>query len=200
GSGGNDSLDGGEGNDLLNGNYGDDTLIGGAGSDTLNGYYGNDTLDGGSGDDILDGYRGNDIFIGGQGNDTLKGGYGHDTYRFNLGDGQDIIDELSGNDTLTFGAGIAYDQLWFSQQGNNLEISVIGTGDKTTIANWYSNANEQVETFQTNAGMTLLNTQVQQLVDAMAAFSSPAAGQLTLPDDVRAGLAPTLAVNWQTTA
>ncbi|MBL1278024.1 MAG: calcium-binding protein, partial [Ectothiorhodospiraceae bacterium] len=123
--------------------------------------------------------------------------YYNDSYLFNLGDGIDTIDEFNGNDTLTFGDGVTYDQLWFSQQGNDLEISVIGTDDSVTVANWYNGSADQVETIQTDTGMNLINTQVQQLVDAMAGFSPPSAGQLNLPDDVRAGLEPTLAATWQ---
>jgi len=87
--------------------------------------------------------------------------------------------------------------LWFTQQGDDLEISVMGTEDSVTVANWYANTSEQVETIETSAGMTLVSTQVQQLTDAMAAFSPPSAGQLTLPDDVRASLEPVLAATWQ---
>ncbi|NOZ53775.1 MAG: hypothetical protein GXP08_11675 [Gammaproteobacteria bacterium] len=108
------------------------------------------------------------------------------------------MQESRGNDTLLFGPDVAYDQLWFMKQGNNLQVSVIGTDDSITISNWFSNSNYQVESIQTNTGMNLVNTQVQQLTDAMAAFSPPSAGQLTLPDDARAGLAPVLAATWQT--
>ena len=207
---GNDTLIGGGGNDRLNGGDDNDTLIGGDGNDVLNGGRGSDTFIGGAGDDILGGsdsaerygqtrvngqYVGNS-YNGGTGNDQLIGTYYNDSYLFNLGDGADIISEVRGSDTLTFGADVAYDQLWFERQGNNLKVSVIGTDDSVTVSNWYSNSNYQVESIQVDAGMVLANTQVQQLVDAMAAFSPPAAGQLTLPDDVRAGLEPVLAANW----
>lgn len=58
---------------------------------------GNDTLTGGAGADTLD---------GGAGNDLLQGGNGDDVYRFNLGGGQDIINDIEGIDTLRFGAGV----------------------------------------------------------------------------------------------
>ncbi|PVZ34515.1 retention module-containing protein [Pseudomonas sp. URIL14HWK12:I11] len=56
---------------------GDDTLNGGNGNDILFGQAGNDTLNGGNGDDIL---------IGGKGNDILTGGAGADTFMWLRGD------------------------------------------------------------------------------------------------------------------
>jgi Ca2+-binding RTX toxin-like protein len=47
------TVDGGEGNDVLNGSQGDDRLIGGAGDDVLVGGPGQDTLDGGPGDNVV---------------------------------------------------------------------------------------------------------------------------------------------------
>ncbi|MBY8027525.1 VCBS domain-containing protein [Vibrio fluvialis] len=51
--GGDDILNGGDGNDILYGQGGDDTLNGGAGNDILIGGYGNDILTGGDGDDLF---------------------------------------------------------------------------------------------------------------------------------------------------
>jgi Ca2+-binding RTX toxin-like protein len=81
--GGNDTLNGNGGDDLLNGAGGNDVLNGGAGSDQLNGAAGNDTLDGGAGDDVLAGGAGADTFLQGaaDGRDLVAGGAGADTYR-----------------------------------------------------------------------------------------------------------------------
>lgn len=49
----------------------------------------------------------------------------------------------------------------------------------------------------TDANAVLLNTQVDKLVQAMAAFAPPAAGEMTLPESYRADLDPVLAANWQ---
>ena len=67
-------LDGGYGNDRLQGYPGNDTLFGSSGNDTLFGGYGNDYLSGGAGNDVFyDDYGGNDI-IGDytSGQDTIK--------------------------------------------------------------------------------------------------------------------------------
>ena len=81
--------------------------------------------------------------------------------------------------------------------GTNLEVSIIGASDKFNIANWYAGSANHVEQFKTSDGKTLLDSQVQNLVSAMAAFAPPAAGQTTLPANYATTLAPVLAANWQ---
>ena len=59
---GNDTSDGGAGDDLIYGNGGSDSLLGNGGSDNIQGGSGNDTLEGGLGQDTLTGGAGNDFF------------------------------------------------------------------------------------------------------------------------------------------
>ena len=73
---------------------------------------------------------------------------------------------------------------------------MIGTTDKMTVSNWYLGSQYHVEAFQTADGKTLLDSQVQNLVQAMAAFAPPAAGQTTLPANYQASLEPQIAANW----
>jgi len=209
GDGGNDSLSGRDGNDILNGGAGDDSLAGEAGNDTLNGDAGNDTLQGGAGDDILLGGEGNDTLYGeagndtlngGTGNDSLYGGAGNDTYVLQRGGGQDTIsdyDPTAGNtDVVTFGNDVAADQLWFRQVANNLEVSIIGTNDRLTISNWYSGSANRVEQFQASEGQLLVESMVQNLVQAMASFSPPPPGQTTLTANDQSNLMTVLAASW----
>lgn len=63
--------------------------------------------------------------------------------------------------------------------------------------NWYSGSAYHVEQFKTADGKTLLDTRVENLVTAMAAFAPPAAGQTTLPSNYQTALAPVIAANWQ---
>ena len=104
--GGADSLDGGEGDDLLYGGVGDDVLAGGTNNDQLYGQDGHDALYGGEGNDTLSGdlrisaqtgaydtteHRGaggNDVLDGGAGGDTLFGGEGEDILVGGAGDDQ----------------------------------------------------------------------------------------------------------------
>jgi Ca2+-binding RTX toxin-like protein len=143
-----------------------------------------------------------DTLSGNTGNDTLNGGLGNDTYIFNKGDGTDTIvenDSTVGNtDVLKLSAGISFDQLWFNQVGNDLDISVIGTNDMVVVKDWYSGSARHVEQIQTVDGnRTLIDTQVQQLVQAMASMTPLAAGQTSLPPAYQTALAPVLAASWQ---
>jgi Ca2+-binding RTX toxin-like protein len=176
------SLTGNTLNNSVNGNVGNDTLSGGAGADVLNGGAGADTLDGGAG------------------NDRLVGGVGGDTYLFGRGGGADVISEndtTSGNrDRTVFGAGVAVDQLWFRKVANNLEVSIIGGADSLTITDWYLGSAFRVEEFATSDGRYLQESQVQNLVQAMAAFSPPTSGQSTLPAPYQSALALVISANW----
>lgn len=135
------------------------------------------------------------------GSDTLVGGTGGDSYLFGTGYGSDTIrenDATPGNaDVAQFLAGINTDQIWLRHVGNDLEASIIGTTDKLTVENWYLGTSHHIEQFKTADGKLLLDTQVENLVQAMAAFAPPAAGQATLPPTYQDALAPVIAANWQ---
>ncbi|WP_236341795.1 calcium-binding protein [Paenibacillus plantiphilus] len=169
-----DTLLGLGGDDTLFGNAGDDRLEGGNGNDQLHGQLGNDHLEGGSGLDTLYGHDGNDILDGGAGNDLLYGGLGDDHYYFGLGYGQDTIvdsDASSNNtDTVTI-SGNPLD-LIFNEVGTDLIIARNGTTDQLKIKDWKSGASNQTEIFQTTTGSRIFNTQVEQLIQGMAAFTS----------------------------
>jgi hypothetical protein len=106
-------------------------------------------------------------------------------------------DATAGNtDVGQFAADIAAAQLWFRQTKSDLEVSVIGTSDKFTISNWFSGSQYHVEQFKSGDGKTLTDSQVQNLVNAMASFSPPASGQTTLPANYQTALGPTIAANW----
>ena len=177
----------------------DGNLRGYASNDTINGGLGDDKLYGEGGDDKLYGGLGNDLLDGGTGNDYLDGGAGSDTYLFSRGGGQDTIydadSSLGVTDIVQFQPGIAHDQLWFSQSGTHLTISVIGTSDSVKIAGGAGSATFRIEQL-TAGGKTLSHTQVANLVQAMATMTPPAMGQTTLSAAQQAQLAPVLAANW----
>ena len=75
-------------------------------------------------------------------------------------------------------------------------MSILGTGDSTTIRNWYSGVGYQVEQFKTVDGSMLLSGQVNALVSAMASFSPPPTDQTYLPPDYANALSPVIAANW----
>ncbi len=197
------AMTGGTGDDSLTGTVAADVIVGNAGNDSLYGRGGDDVLEGGAGHDLLLGEAGNDTLKGGAGADWIEGGSGNDTYLFGRGDGADgvaDVDATEGNvDTLQFLSGIASDQLWFEQVSGTsaLRVSVIGTDDSVTIHGWYDGAANHVEQFRTFDGKTLTDAGVANLVQAMASFSPPAAGQTTLPQDYADSLQPRIAANWQ---
>jgi hypothetical protein len=149
---------------------------------------------------VISGEAGDDRIDGGAGADTLIGGTGSDTYVLGRGYGADLLQEndaTPGNaDVLTFLSGIGADQIWFHHVGNDLQVSIIGTSDKATLQNWYLGSQYHIEEFKTSDGKTLLDSKVQDLVNAMAAFTPPAAGQTSLPASYQATLLPIIAADW----
>lgn len=79
----------------------------------------------------------------------------------------------------------------------SLEVSVIGTGDKITINNWYDGASNHVEKIQVADGHYLMDSQVEQLVQAMASMTPPPAGQTTLTAAQHQQLDMVFASSWQ---
>jgi hypothetical protein len=82
-------------------------------------------------------------------------------------------DATVGNtDTVTFGSGVLPIDLMFERLVDSLRISQIGTMDTVDVQDWYLGSDRQTEVFRTSDGSSLLNTQVDQLIQAMAAFST----------------------------
>lgn len=158
-------------------------------------------LTGNHGNNALSGGAGNDVLRGGAGVDTLAGGTGNDTYILARGDGKGRIVENDGTrgnkDVALFEGGISANQLWFRRAGRHLEISVIGTKDKLVVNDWYRGNRHHVEEFRSSKGEILLEAKVQNLVNAMAAFSPPSSGQTMLPATYQKTLAPVIAAAWQ---
>lgn len=168
-----------------------DLLRAGSGGGWLSGEGGNDWLIGGRGDDVLE---------GGAGNDALAGGGGEDLYRFGHGGGRDRLFDLARRgetNHLAFDTGIEPDQLWFRRRGQDLEVSIVGTEDRVRIQAWYLAEGARRMAFHTADGRGLEGGQVAQLVEAMAAFRPPAAGETDLPLEYRQALEPVLAAAWQ---
>ncbi|MCP4090976.1 MAG: hypothetical protein GY746_14475, partial [Gammaproteobacteria bacterium] len=221
-----DRIIGGEGFDTIQGGDGDDRiglskLLAADSLDRIDGGLGNNTIvgtgawntldfsatellnittiDGGAGVDTITGSDGNDTIIGGTGNDTLNGGAGSDVYRFSEFDGRDTINNLDATlddiDMLVFD-NIVNDKLWFTQNGNNLVVDVIGTDDRVTIKNWYLGEEYQLDEIKVESHM-LQNNQVDQLVNAMAVFDIPTGVGAVVPQDAKDQLAPVIASTWQ---
>jgi Ca2+-binding RTX toxin-like protein len=92
GSGGDDTIVAGRGQDRIYGGAGDDVIRGGNSRDVIYGDGGDDSIDGENGGDVLSGGDGNDTLTGGDAIDRLSGGRGRD--HFQIGDRQ--IDRAHG--------------------------------------------------------------------------------------------------------
>jgi Ca2+-binding RTX toxin-like protein len=106
---------------------GDDTVAGSNGLATLteltaDGGSGNDTLGGGDGDDQLLGGSENDLVDGNRGDDTAFLGDGDDTFRWDPGDGSDVVEGQADLDTLLFNGAGAAENIDISANGPRLRF------------------------------------------------------------------------------
>jgi Ca2+-binding RTX toxin-like protein len=220
GGAGADLLMGGKGNDVYLVNHAGDRPIeqGGEGNDlvrtTLPSYTLGDHIErlsyagagnfSGTGNSLrnaIAGGAGNDWLSGATGNDTLTGGEGADIYYYSRGGGNDTIynGDNGGADRLLFGANIAEDQLWFAQNGGDLLVTLRNTGSSDTvrIKGWYSDPDSRLGSLPLSDGQVLEATRVQQLVQAMADFSTSSGAPTGLSGSEQQTVAAVIAANWK---
>jgi len=82
-------------------------------------------------------YSSDDILEGKKGDDYLCGSSGNDTYIFNLGDGQDRIDDWGGVDTIQFGSGVTQENLEFQKNNEDLILKIKNTNDQITVQDFF---------------------------------------------------------------
>ncbi|MES2243540.1 MAG: calcium-binding protein [Pseudomonadota bacterium] len=159
---GNDGLDGGVGADILFGGLGndkywvdssDDLVVenAGEGTDTVYASVSYALADNverltltGSANINAVGNALNNRLEGNTGNNVLFGGLGNDTYVWGRGSGQDVVANFDAGkpsgDMVQLGADIAEADLGVARQGNDLILSINGTSDQLTVANYFENA------------------------------------------------------------
>ncbi len=116
----------------IRGTTGNDTLTGTSSADSIIGDRGNDIIDGAGGNDVIDAGDGADVVSGGAGDDTLRGGRGIDLFKFQAGDGKDIIGDLAAGETVEIrGYGAAQS---ITQVGRSV-VMVLSGGDHITFQN-----------------------------------------------------------------
>lgn len=136
------------------------TLIGNSNNNTISGNSGNNTFEGKGGDDRL---------VDNQG--------GNDTYIYNLGDGNDTINDVGGIDTIKFGAGIALENLAFMQTSDNLNIWFHNQDGGISIENYFTNPDNKIERFELADGTVI--TDITNHITAIGSNES-----IVLPDGV----------------
>jgi Ca2+-binding RTX toxin-like protein len=183
GKGGDDALFGGAGNDILTDTAGHNTLDGGDGDDVLTAGAGTDTLTGGAGDDVLAAGSGDDTLTGGAGDDSLSGGAGSNVYRFDSGEGRDVVEaQAGGTHYLIFHHTVSPYDLWLQRvdasgtvtaDGPDLRILVLGYEQSVTVRGFFTSAAvHQIRVSDT--GAYLSEAYVTTLAAAMAAQAQPA--------------------------
>ncbi len=140
GRGGDDTMWGGLGDDMLDGGDGVDIIYGDTGDDTIYGGAGNDTIDGNTGRDVIYGGSGDDLVLARGGVDTTDGGAGTDTIDFTNDIGSVVFTMADGATTITGGAietesNINYENA-IGSAGND---SILGTAGANSIAGGLGN-------------------------------------------------------------
>jgi len=118
---------------------------GNGGSDGVN-------IVGTSQNDVIAGSTGNDTFIGGLGNDFLTDAAGNDTYRYQLGDGLDVIADAGGQDVIELGNKISSSQYTVSRDNANNVAIMFADGGQILVK----------DAFLSNS-ITLSSNNVEQL-------------------------------------
>ncbi|MBR0710915.1 hypothetical protein [Bradyrhizobium liaoningense] len=98
-------------------------------------------------------------------------------YRVTTSTGQAQINLSSATGSkneIDFLSGITDQNLWFEQAGNDLKIDLLGTNTSTTISNWFAGSAGAVQGI--TAGGLKIDSQISQLVQAMATYSASHAG------------------------
>ena len=103
----------------------------------ITGNAGTNTLTGNAADNQLQGLGGDD---------TLAGDAGSDVYAFGIGDGRDVIDDVSGTaDAIVFGSGIDPGQVTVSRSGSDIVLSLANGLDAITVRGFLASSSSQIE-------------------------------------------------------
>ena len=107
--------------------------------------------------------------------ESVSDSYGNtnNSYLATNGSGQIAVTAAQGVGTtndLDFTGALTDQNLWFLQSGNNLQIDILGTNTSVTATNWFATSPDQFQ--EITAGGLKIDSQVSQLVQAMATYSS----------------------------
>ncbi|MBC7213435.1 MAG: serine protease, partial [Pseudomonas sp.] len=114
-----------------------------------------------------------------------------------VGEGHTEVAFRGSMSTLNFGKPVLPEQLWFQHQGDDLLISRIGSAQQVTLHDWYASSPARVRDIVAGNGQHLSDRNVEQLVQAMAAFAPPGAAATSFDAAQAQALQPVLAANWR---
>jgi len=114
----------------------------------------------------------NELIDGRGGDDLLIGRSDGDTYIFNVGYGEDVIDERlqtprwsTPDDTVRFGAELTIDNVIFSKSGNDLVVTVIDRSDTLTILGQFNGGGRDgIERFEFADGTVLTISDIEEVL------------------------------------
>jgi hypothetical protein len=130
---------------------------------------------------------GSETAIGGS---TSGGGPGTNTYVASANTGQATINANAAPGTtneLDFTGSITDQNLWFARSGNDLQIDLLGTNTQVDVSGWFGGSSNQLQ--EITAGGLKIDSQVSQLVQAMATYSTnnpgfdPTSSASAVPND-----------------
>jgi hypothetical protein len=145
---------------------------------------------------------GSNIFQIGGGAETANGGARNNIYQVSPATGQATINlpsSSTSHNEVDFLGGITDQNLWFMQSGNDLKIDLLGTTTSATVDGWFSGQSSEMQ--EITAGGLKIDSQISQLVQAMATYAAnnpgfdPASSTLnTVPNE--AGLQSAITAAW----
>ena len=143
-----DSIDGGEGDDTIYGQFGNDTINGGNGSDLIYGGTGNDFINAGG----IEASLVLDTVFGGDGSDTISAGMQADSLYGGADDDTFLIENAFGNDTIVGGEAVTT-----GTDFDTVDLSAVSTGVAVTFTG------DEAGTI-TNGSDTLAFSEIESLV------------------------------------
>jgi Ca2+-binding RTX toxin-like protein len=133
---------------------------------------------------------GSNIFQLGAGAETATGGTRGNVFQVSSGTGQADINLSSApgsKNEIDFTGSITDNNLWFQKSGNDLKIDLLGTSTQVDVAGWFNGSSTQLQ--EITAGGLKIDSQISQLVQAMATYSAanpgfdPTASSSSVPND-----------------
>ena len=143
--------------------------------------------------DYLLGFHTPDVLSGGLGDDTLIGRDGDDTYIYNLGDGNDTVEEkikivfYSNEDKIIFGAGISLQNIIVSTTSDDIIIAFANNSGSLTIKDQFSYTYKIIEEYHFDNGEVLTRTELLNMDNVSSDGDDYIVG-LTMTDTIEGGL------------